>query len=165
MQHPCRSIREKKQVTIKDTGSDPIRMPIFWQNVKLRTLKNHLFRDFFIKWNVMLIEVVYPWCTIFGNCNVFTLPIFKTKICNFFHCLCLIMQYIYIQGWEVKSWNWGGSFFVSFTLLIAESIAVLFWTGQKVLTPEKQASICLYIFKAELKILESASRNSVRQQQ
>lgn len=36
-----------------------------------------------------------------------------------------------------------------------ESIAVLFWTGQKVLTPEKQASICLYIFKAELKVLES----------
>ena len=64
-------------------------------------------RKLFIKWNVLLIRIRVIYTCFITSC------IFQTKIYNLFHCLFqLFIRYIYIQGWEVKSWNWGDSFYI-----------------------------------------------------
>ena len=86
------SYLKQNKLAMKCTGSGNIRTPIVWQNSKLSTLKkNNLVSKWyltsdrlFIIWNIILVKVIYSCCTIFGNNNVFTLPIFKVKCISFF---------------------------------------------------------------------------------
>ena len=87
------SYLKQNKLAMKCTGSGNIRTPIVWQNAKLSTLKkNNLVSKWyltsdrlFIIWNIILVKVIYSCCTIFGNNNVFTLPIFKVKCISFFY--------------------------------------------------------------------------------
>ena len=66
----------------------------------------------------MLVSIIYPCCTIFSNCNTFTLPIFKQKSITSFMVSFSLSCCMFLYSVEKSKAETEEALFVLFDLFI-----------------------------------------------